>query len=311
VSEILEACSRHAIRILSIGEKGYPTSLYALVDPPPLLFLRGSGSLPGERSVAVVGSRRATPVGRRAAERIGRELSEAGVTVVSGMALGIDGAAHRGGLSGDGGTVAVLGSGPDRPHPPGNRALFDQILERGLVISEFPPGEPARPFHFPRRNRVIAALSQAVVVVEAARRSGALITVDHALDLGLEVFAVPGSVETPQADGANTLIRDGAHLLLRTRDLFEVMGWSSVSPVSGAAESDARPPALPGPSDELRPVLGALGSVPCTLDRLVEKLGLPPSRVLAALTRAELVGVARRSDLGWMATRADGPAAFQ
>ena len=174
---VLERCEALRIEILSLGSLFYPTGLMGLVDPPPVLFLRGNRSLLSRRSIAIVGSRRATGVGRRTAETISRELSELGVTVVSGLALGIDGAAHRGALGDCGGTIAVLGCGPDRPYPASNRLLFHEILERGLLVSEFPPGEPARPYHFPRRNRVLAGLSAGVVVVEAARRSGALITV--------------------------------------------------------------------------------------------------------------------------------------
>jgi DNA processing protein len=303
--EVLESCARLGIRIVPFGGEEYPRSLLALVDPPPLLFLRGRRPLPGERTVAIVGSRRATPVGRRAAERLGRELSEAGVTVVSGMALGIDGAAHRGGLAGEGGTVAVLGSGPDRPHPPGNRGLFERILHEGLVVSEFPPGEPARPYHFPRRNRLIAALARAVVVVEAAERSGALITVDHALDLGLDVFAVPGSVETPQAAGANALIRDGAHLLTRGEELMEVMGWSAPPRAKlDALPAAASPEAGAGEAD-IRTIAAALGQSPRSLEQLVEALGISASAVLAQLTRAEIAGTAFRSGEGWV--RGDPP----
>jgi DNA processing protein len=305
---ILEACVSLGIRIVPYGAEEYPVRLQALVDPPPLLFLRGKRPVPEGRVVAIVGSRRATPVGRRTAERLARELSGTGVTVVSGLALGIDGAAHRGALAGEGGTVAVLGSGPDHPHPPGNSALFERILEQGLVVSEFPPGEPPRPYHFPRRNRVIAALSRAVVVVEAAEKSGALITVDHALDLGLDVFAVPGSVESPQAAGTNALIRDGAHLLTRGDELLEVMGWSvprRALPHFSAAgsSSDDAPSRLGSP----RGVSAVLGATPQSLESLVEAFGQSAATLLAELTRAELAGEALRSDGGWVSGRSSPP----
>lgn len=316
---IVDQCERLQIRCVPMGAPEYPARLNALVDPPPILFIRGPRPVEYERAVAVVGARKATPAGRRMAERLGGDLSDAGVTVVSGMALGIDGAAHRGALHGPGGTVAVLGSGPDRAYPGGNRSLFERVLATGAVVSEFPPGEPARPFHFPRRNRVIAALSGAVVVVEARGRSGALITVDHALDLGLDVFAVPGSVESRASDGTNALIRDGAHLLTSAADLLEAMGWDRLpgsrrsaeepgrsgtpgtGPVGeGRAGSEPRgtPPEGPGDADA-HLVASALGSAPRPVDDLVDKLALPASRVLAALTRLELRGSAARAGDGW------------
>ena len=221
--EVILRCAELDIQILSLNDQGYPGRLLALADPPPVLFLRGDQTLLSRRSIAVVGARRSTGTGRRTAERLSRELSELGVTVVSGLALGIDGAAHRGALARSGATVAVLGCGPDYAYPAGNRDLFHHILRHGLLVSEFPPGDRPRPHHFPRRNRVIAGLSSGVVVVEAASRSGALITVDHAPDLGLEVFAVPGSVESTQAEGTNALLRDGAHLLTSGSEVLEVL----------------------------------------------------------------------------------------
>jgi len=319
VQAIVDQCEQLQVRCVAMGAPAYPSGLHALVDPPPILFIRGRRPFENERAVAVVGARKATPAGRRMAERLGGELSDAGVTVVSGLALGIDGAAHRGALHGRGGTVAVLGVGPDRAYPAGNRRLFEQILSTGAVVSEFPPGEPARPFHFPRRNRLIAALSRAVVVVEARSRSGALITVDHALDLGLEVFAVPGSVESRASDGTNALIRDGAHLLTSAADLLETMGWdrfpagrlpaeelarSGTSPIGPAgegppgAESRSTPQGGPGDGD-VHLVASALGSAPRPVDHLVDELALPESRVLAALTRLELRGAAARGGDGW------------
>lgn len=273
-------------QVLTLESDRYPTSLRDLRDPPPQLFLRGNTGLLKGRMVAIVGSRAATPVGRRAAEQMARELSEAGLTVVSGMALGIDGAAHRGALLGSGGTVAVLGAGPDRPYPAGNREIFNTIADRGLLLSEFPPGEPARPYHFPRRNRLIAALAAAIVVVEAARRSGALITVDHALDLGREVFALPGSVENPQAEGTNALLRDGAHLVTCAGDLLETLGWSVPAPLSPQSELELGPSTF-------------LGRRPCSLDELVGMTGWPPARLLPHLTRLEMEGRIVRSAEGW------------
>jgi DNA processing protein len=225
VDDALERCRMSGIRIVPIGDPLYPECLRHLADPPPVLFLRGDPVLLRIPSVTIVGSRRSTAAGRRTARRLAGSISARGVPVVSGLALGIDAAAHRGALEGPGGTVAVMGCGVDRAHPPGNRRLLLRILEEGLLVSEFFPGEPARPHHFPRRNRILAALSDSVVVVEAAARSGALITVDHALDLGREVFAVPGSVEAPQSRGTNRMLGDGAGAVTSIRELEPALRW--------------------------------------------------------------------------------------
>ncbi len=309
---VLDRCDREGIGVHALGDDGYPARLLRLPDPPPVLFSRGAARIDPPRAVAVIGSRRATPVGRRLAERLARDLSEAGVVVVSGMALGIDGAAHRGALEGRGGTLAVLGAGPERAHPSAHRTLFERIVRAGVVVSEFPPGERARPHHFPRRNRVLAALSHAVVVVEAAARSGALITAEHALDLGVEVCAVPGSVESPNAEGVHALLRDGAHLVTDAADLLEVMGWqrldaSDRTPADGERSPSASDPrwATISPGREggaaTGRVLDALGLTPVPVDVLVERVGLPAPRVLAALSRLELDGRVRRHGDGWAA----------
>jgi len=299
---VLERCSELGVDVVPIGSGAYPEQLLRLVDPPPLLFLRGDASLLQRPTVAVVGSRRPSPVGRRTAERIGQDLAHAGVVVASGMALGIDGAAHRGALRAGGGTVAVLGSGPERAYPASNRDLFREILRSGLVVTEFPPDEPALPFNFPRRNRIIAALSSGVVVVEAGQKSGALITADHALDLGVEVFAVPGSVELDQAFGTNHLIQEGAHLVTRGWEVVEALGWPSAPPrPEGAEGAEASSGRVPLP--ELITVKGLLGPAPRSLDSLVHGLDLPAERVLAALTRLELAGSVVRSEEGWRVER--------
>ena len=270
---------------IDIGAAAYPQVLLELTDPPPVLYLRGRLDLLAGRRIAIVGSRAATPVGRRAAERISRDLSAAGVTVVSGMAFGIDGAAHRGALGECGGTIAVLGSGPDRPYPSAHRELYERIATEGLLVSEFPPGEMPRPYHFPRRNRIIAALASGVVVVEAARKSGALITVDHALDLGREVFGVPGSLENPQAEGVHALIREGAHLVTSAAEILETMGWvpADLGPLFAEVEGSG-----------IR-----LDRTPRSLDELVEGSGLSPAKLLSLLTRMEMEGRAVRGPEGW------------
>lgn len=316
---ILRRCERLGIEIAPVGYPRYPRSLMALVDPPTVLFLRGDVSFLNRHAVAIVGSRRATAAGRRAAERIAAELSERGVTVVSGLALGIDGAAHRGALAGSGSTIAVLGSGPDRVYPAAHRKLFGQILERGLIVSEFLPGESARPYHFPRRNRIVAGLTAGVVVVEAGERSGALITVDHALDLGIEVCSVPGSIEASQSKGTNHLLRDGAHLVTCGADILEVLGWRGLPPSPGASDPRGGPPPVAAEvpptaepvacvgaptrsaDSDLARVSRALGPAPRPMHRLLPDIGLPVERVLASLTRLELQGRVVRGADGWRA----------
>jgi DNA processing protein len=294
VGAALRRCRAIGALAVGLGSERYPKSLLALVDPPGVLFLRGDLALLDRPAIAIVGARRATPIGRRTAERIAAELSEHGVTVVSGLALGIDGAAHRGALSGPGGTIAVLGCGPDRAYPATNRGLFEEILERGLVVTEFFPGEAARPYNFPRRNRILAGLSAGVVVVEAAERSGALITVDHALDLGIEVFSVPGSVEAAQSKGSNHLLRDGAHLVTSGGDVLDIMEWPRMSPpASGGAEAR--------PGSELSRVSRVLGPAPQPIHDIVPAVGLPVQTVLASLTRLEIEGRAVRGPDGWRA----------
>lgn len=215
VRDALSRAERAGVSVLSWDDDGYPAALHHLADPPPVLFLAGRVELLARRpSVAVVGARRSTARARDVAKRLGAALTKARVTVVSGLALGVDGAAHAGALRGGGDTVAVLGTGVDVPYPRFHRRLHDEIRHRGLLVSEFPPGTSAAPHHFPRRNRVLAALSETVVVVEAGARSGALITVDHALDLGREVWAVPGPIDTRVCTGSNRLLSDGARPLV-------------------------------------------------------------------------------------------------
>lgn len=296
------------------GSIHYPDALLQLADPPPVLFTLGNVSLMrAPRCVAVVGSRRASTYGRRMAYRLAARWAAEGHVVVSGLALGVDGAAHEGALAGGGGTVAVLGSGVDQPTPRTHLSLAERVRERGLLLSEFPPGTRARPHHFPQRNRVMAALSHAVVVVEGARGSGALITVDHALDLGRDVFALPGPVDRPQSEAANALIRDGAHAVLDPGDLARVMGWTVPGSGREVAQPRERPepdPAGPPPgggpdarqfetrdttADPLRRAL--VGGIDRAED-LAAHLGRPLREVLVGLARLELAGLIRRDEAG-------------
>jgi DNA processing protein len=288
------------IRILGVDDPRYPPLLQRLHDPPAVLYLRGRTELLERPALALVGSRRATASGRRVAERLARELSEAGWAVVSGLALGIDAAAHRGAVAGRGGTVAVLGRGPDRAYPLAHADLFHQIARDGLLVSEFPPGIPASAHNFPRRNRVLAALCHGVVVVEAARRSGALLTVDHALDMGIEVMAVPGPADADSTEGSNALIADGAPGVNSAEDVLRHLEGHLPGGVRDRLTLPGpRHGALSGGSDEER-VMALLAADPCTLDLLVEQAGIPLSRVLAALSRLDLARRVRREPEGWI-----------
>lgn len=279
--EALGLADRLEMEIRTWTSAGYPRALLNLHDPPPLLFLRGRADLLDEPSITVVGSRRATGRSRDVAERLGHGLAAAGLCVASGMALGIDGAAHRGALRAGGDTIAVLGRGADQPYPPSHRRLFRDILERGLVVSEFAPGTPPLPHHFPRRNRILAALSRAVVVVEAGVRSGALITVDHALDLGLDVWAVPGPIDLAACQGSNRILGEGARPLLSVASFVEEVG-------GGERPPEARPE---GPAGR---VLSELADEPLDVDQLASRLSLSTPEVLTLLTQLELLGVVRR-----------------
>jgi DNA processing protein len=269
------------MEIRTWAHEDYPDPLRHLHDPPPLLFLRGRTELIHGPSITIVGSRRATARSRDVAERLGHGLGAAGRCVASGMALGVDGAAHRGALLAGGDTVAVLGRGADEAYPPSHARLFRDILDRGLVVSEFAPGTPPLPHHFPRRNRILAALSSAVVVVEAGARSGALITVDHALDLGVDVWAVPGPIDLPACEGSNRLLAEGARPLLSVASFVEEVG-------GGVRSVDPRPE---GPAGRL---LSELAGEPLNVDQLASRLSLSTPEVLTMLTQLEIAGVVRR-----------------
>lgn len=306
VDEALELAHRLDMRLLTWSDSTYPEALLRLADPPPVLFLRGRTELLDEGGVSVVGSRRCTARGKDLARKLGRALGRSGVPVVSGMALGVDGAAHRGALEAGGVTVAVVGRGADAAYPALHGRLFEDILEHGLVVSEFLPGTPPLPFHFPRRNRIMAALSESVVVVEAGARSGALITVRHALDLGRDVWAVPGPINTRACDGSNQLLADGAlPLVAIERFVEEVVGArpgagapSSAGAPSGAGEAEeaGKSGETPGRSartrlaEPERRLLQSLDAGPLHVDEIAAAAGLDVPLALALLVRLELDG---------------------
>jgi DNA processing protein len=276
-----------AARHLSRGAEGWPERLEHLRQPPAALWISGP-RLPSGRCVAVVGSRLATPVGLRVARDLGAELGAMGVDVVSGMAIGVDGAAHAGALDAGGMTAAVLGCGVDVCYPVQHRRLRDRIAEQGCLLSEEPLGAEPRKVLFPKRNRIIAALAVAVVVVEATERSGALSTARWAADLGREVLAVPGSIRSPQSRGANLLIRDGARPLLGIQDLLD-----AVPELAPRGSRAAQPPAQgmpPGLRPELAEILERMGATPLHPDDLGRALGLSAPLVAARLGELEVSG---------------------
>ncbi|MGD8277395.1 MAG: DNA-processing protein DprA [Gemmatimonadota bacterium] len=273
--------------VFVIGEPRYP-AFDGLVDPPPVLFARGDLSLLDRPSVAVVGSRRHTEYGADATRRIVTALAGAGVVVASGLAHGIDRIAHESALECGGATFAVIGSGIDVEYPTANARLQRRIARKGLVLSEFMPGDPALRHHFPKRNRLLAALTTAVVVVEAAGRSGSLITADHALDLGRDVLAVPGPIGRSTSEGTNRLIREGAAIVTTPEDVLEAIG---ILPAPASRDAIASGAGLGEPG---RTVLSALGDGPRHVDDLSRSAGLDPAAVLGTLLELELAGLVRQ-----------------
>ena len=265
--------------IITLADREYPPRLLEIADPPGLLYVDGRTALLARTSLAIVGSRNATPQGIANATSFARAFSEAGLTIVSGLALGIDAAAHRGALEGDGSTIAVLGSGVDVVYPPRNADLHRAIAERGAAVSEFPLGTPAIGGNFPRRNRLISGLARGVLVVEAALASGSLITARLAAEQGRDVFAIPGSIHSPLSKGCHVLIKDGAKLVESAQDVLGELG--SLAPARTVAQSS------PEVAHEL---LEHLGYDPCNVDTLCQRSGLTPDTVSAMLLQLELEG---------------------
>lgn len=291
---VLSRTARAGGRALTPADDEYPESLRKITEPPAILHVRGDlSAFAGNPGIAVVGSRDCTPYGRRVAERLGSDLARCGLPVVSGLARGIDGAAHRGALDAGGVTVGVLPCGIDRVYPRQHRALARRIVAQGALVTEFPPRTDPRPFHFPVRNRIIAGLSMVTVVVEAAARSGARITARLAMEEGREVVVVPGRVDSPTSEGALALLSDGAHVCTGWEDVVAHLPMKEQSAArSRRLQQEARPPARLDPAQ--RACLTALPpGRACGLDRLVEKTSLQLPEILAALTRLEVLGLVR------------------
>jgi DNA processing protein len=271
-------------RLLTLADADYPQALLSAADPPVLLYAKGRIELLNRPAFAIVGSRNATKQGEANAAAFAAALAGAGLTVVSGLAAGIDAAAHRGAVDADASTVAVIGTGIDRIYPARNEGLAREIAEHGCILSEFPLGTPPIAANFPRRNRLIAGMARGCLVVEAAQRSGSLITARLAAEAGREVFAIPGSIHSPQSKGCHALIKQGAKLVEAAQDILEELRWEGVVNPAAIANMPAVKEA------ETDPLLVALGGDPCDLDTLAARTGFAADALLARLLPLELDG---------------------
>jgi DNA processing protein len=273
--------------LVTLADAAYPPLLLEIGDPPPLLYCRGRIELLGRPSLAIVGSRNASAQGNANAEQFARAFSTAGLTIISGLAQGIDAAAHRGGLAGEGSTIAVLGTGVDLVYPSAHAALAEEIAARGLLVSEYPLGMKALAHHFPRRNRLISGLAQGCLVIEAALASGSLITARAAAEQGREVFAVPGSIHSPLSKGCHALIKSGAKLAESAEDVLSELASFRRSGFASTRIPAERGAAAPA---ENEPLLACMGFDPVDVDSLCTRAGMPAERVSAELLRLELGG---------------------
>ena len=266
-------------QLLTLADADYPRLLLETAAPPVVLYAKGRRELLGRPALAVVGSRHATPQGLRDAEAFAHALSDAGLTIVSGLALGIDAAAHAGGLAGAGSSIAVVGTGLDRVYPARNKALAHRLAEDGLILSEFPLGTPPLAGNFPRRNRLISGQALGTLVVEAAPDSGSLVTARLAAEQGREVFAIPGSIHSPLARGCHQLLKQGAKLVESAADILDELAW----------QTRLAPPAAAGET-ATDPLLAAFDDAPTALDTLAARTGLTSDALSAKLLTLELEG---------------------
>lgn len=287
LDEEMEKIERRGIKVLNWEDDAYPAHLLNIYDPPPVLYLKGEILPQDEWAVAVVGTRGATVYGKEVAREIAGGLARNGITVVSGLARGIDSQAHQAALEAGGRTIAVFGSGIDIVYPPRNRKLASKIIEQGAILSEYPLGTPPEGSNFPPRNRIISGLCLGVVIVEAGERSGALITADYALSQGRDVFAVPGNIFRKKSMGANKLIREGAIPVLSIQDILEELNLTMVSQQAEVREVI--------PADETEALLlEHISAEPIHIDEIRQKSGLPIAKVSSILAMMELKGMVRQ-----------------
>jgi DNA processing protein len=275
-------------KIITLKDDAYPERLREIYDPPPLLYVRGELKEEDELAISIVGSRKTSPYGRWITEKISQELARHGVTIVSGMARGIDALAHSGAISGGGRTVAVLGCGVDVIYPSENRSLFTKIIDHGAILSEFPMGSPPEGGHFPKRNRIISGLSMGVVVVQAGAESGSLITASYALEQGREVFAVPGNIGAEGSRGTHRLIKEGAKLVESSEDILEEIlpQWHRERDETQEVEGPER-----NLTEEERVLYEHLGEIPLHIDELIRESQFDPGKVSSLLLNLELKGL--------------------
>jgi DNA processing protein len=302
-----ERVARAGVRVIVWGDADYPTRLQQIASAPPVLYVRGTLEEGDDRAVAIVGARHATAYGEEMARELAKALAGRGLTIISGLARGIDAAAHGGALEAGGRTMAVLGNGLDQVYPPEHRHLADQVAAHGALFSEFPLGTAPLRLNFPRRNRIISGLSLGVIVVEAGVDSGALITAHHALEQGREVFAVPGRVHARYSEGCNRLIKAGAKLVESWEDVVSELvphlrHWIDGRPGTGRPSVMAPPPAL---TEAERRVFDLLAKGPLHIDALIVRANLPGGRVASALVGLEMKGVIRQLS-GKVFERCDG-----
>lgn len=290
----LDELEQKGIGVLTFNDPLYPPLLTQIHDPPPFLYYRGTPSPWDRQSLAIVGSRHGTSYGIRMTERLAGMLARSRLTIVSGMARGIDTAAHQGTLLAGGRTVAILGSGLDVIYPPENEKIFDQIVERGMVCSEFPPGTLPERQNFPIRNRIISGMALGVVIVEATQKSGSLITARLALDQGREVFAVPGSIESFKSSGTHRLIKQGAKLVEHAQDILEELHWED-SPKTVEVESQVPDQAFrPSLSEAEGQVWDVLSQEPLHVDQIARQVEMGIARILSLLLELELKGLIKQ-----------------
>lgn len=288
--DMLVTMKKLSIGILAMNDAGYPDSLRNIQSPPALLFYRGSLDCLMGKCIAVVGSRKASPQGMNVTRKICRELSEAGVTIISGLAMGIDAAAHEGCLDGGSPTAAVLGCGLDVDYPVDNLSLRESIVERGgVLLSEYPPGFHANKHVFQVRNRIISGLGKALLMMESRIQSGSMLTVHHALDQGKEVFAYPGIPGSEWAEGAHQLLREGANYFTSAQDILEDLGWEADAPRPTAQQIKE----LPAMSDDQRKVFALLTQGELSFDQLAAQTGMPTPSLTIALTMLQMTGLVK------------------
>lgn len=305
VENEINLIEKHGVTFLALRHADFPKALLSIPDPPPYLYVKGTICREDENAIAIVGTRLPTPYGITVAEKISREMAGLGVTIVSGMARGIDSEAHRGAIAGKGRTIAVLGSGIDIAYPPENKKLYQDIILNGAVVSEFPIGTPPLAANFPQRNRIISGLARGVLVVEASLKSGSLITAGLALDYGRDVFALPGSVTSSKSKGTNKLIKDGAKLVEDAKDILEELNSSLFpSPIPPfphsphrTGETETRGRGDKSGIRELSPdeekIIGLLDES-CPIDSIIQNTGFSASRVSSLLLDMELKGLVQQ-----------------